>query len=568
MVGVEGTNNVNLSATITFLAKLDQNSFNNVKKQIQGISGGGGTPSSGTPSPSTGGGSSGASGRLNIPMTKAAGGGGAAAAGAGAAGAAMAVAGAIGKGIEGIFSILQKMLQLMMDSSPLFQAVGKLFQTSMKLLFMPLGNMIAKVLMPIMMKYLQKSAERAQKYASSPPSSIEEVTSGTISDMISSFAEIFGKIFVEIVPPLVIGLVQGIAAAIGNLLGGNNDVYSAATSSLKDAQKEYDSLFSESGMTLVKSATGFSTALDQFGLTIYTSNNTLGKASSDLATTFYTSSDTIENGFNKTSTVLVYGTTDMIKKINAQYNLAAANVTTTFDTVSGLAETFGQSVNGVLAQFVDLKQPITNLNSDLGKLGDGLNTLASSIPLIIEEILKKIRESGGGDDTYTTAAAINWGNGGYANIKDLFSSRGAGDATVLNASEAESQLGIDTDKAVAVWKSNGAYVITDYDTGEIIKEGWYDEKAAKAYVGGSMYTVGETALGFLSGGLLGGTLGYGYGMSETDTVNTDLSRRVNSLGSTSGGVTVNVTGDTYGLDKLEELIKSVLNSYSGSLRGI
>jgi hypothetical protein len=405
-------------------------------------------------------------------------------------GAKAGVAGAALMVLEKLLALFQQLVQIAMDSSPLFQSMAKLFNTSMKLLFMPLGQMMARVLMPIVLKYLQKSVDTAQKYMNAPPSSAEEVMSNATKNMLSATGEVFGKVLTDILPPIFIGFLSGLVEAIKGLFGFGKDPVEAFNRKISEVTSNYDKAFSASGMKLVKGAEGFATALDQFGLVMYTANNVVGEAASSLATTFYHGSDIIVSGFTGAMEVVTYGTTDMINYLNDEFNVIAAGTATSLDTITERAWTTGQSLDlfsnvtdSAMFQMIDFQKPIPTVIDSLSALSLGFNTLAASIPLIIQEIMAAIRdetldETGmkgpekvnpNGDtgiwsvdnlwkstaDEYKKAAAIN-----YDLNKDLYD-----------------KLGLDKTKGYTLWEFNGAYNIVD-EQGSSVKAGIYNKETA------------------------------------------------------------------------------------------
>lgn len=403
---------------------------------------------------------------------------GAAGGGMGKGGAAMVGIGAAMKIFESIFAVIQKLYQLIAESSPLMQATNKLFMTSMKILFMPLGNMIAKVLMPIMMKYMQKSVDRMSKLTGNE--SIQELTTGAMQDMIGALMEIFGTVMSQIMPGVVMGIVDGIKAA---LFGGNTK--SAVTNAMSPYQDEYNKNIAETNGYLTEFNTGLAEGLDRFGMVMYTANNKAGKASSDMATTIYKSSRTIENGFDETSTVWVQGTTKAIDDLNKSLNLVAAGATFTYNTITGQAQAFGtkitqalKDIGGAFNSFVDpIRTPITKISNELGKLAtpiskfnNELGNLTATVANTIAAIEMKLRKD---SLAGVQPAKIKWNN----DLALRASSLAAGitetqNATSLTHEEAYA-LGvkdIKENEKLYVRQAGGRFIITD-TAGEIRGQG-------------------------------------------------------------------------------------------------
>lgn len=394
--------------------------------------------------------------------------------GMGAGGAAMVGIGAAMKIFESIFAVLQKIFQLIMDSSPLLQSVGKLFMTSMKLLFMPIGNMIGKVLMPIMMKYMQKSVDRMSKLDGTE--SIQELTTGAMTDMIGALIEVFQKVVTDIMPAVIMGIVDGIKAALNPF--GNTET--AVKNSMSKYQDEYNKNIEETNSYLTEFNSGLADGLDRFGMVINTSNNKSGKAMSDMATVVYSSARTIENGFDETSTVYVQGTTKMINTLDKAFNLVAAGATFTYNTITGQAQAFGtkltqalKDIGGAFNSFISpIKTPITQISTELGKLATPiaafnreLGNMVATVANTIAAIEMKLRNDSISD---LKAQAPKFKSGlGDASRKLIFEAAQASGEKMQTASlnpEDYKALGItNAPDGVQLYlrSAGGAYMITD-----------------------------------------------------------------------------------------------------------
>lgn len=537
-------NSAKLQAIIEFTAVLDKSSFAGIKKELDELNGTGGAkkpddedsdksspnaPTSPDGAPKKEGLGAAATGVIDTiknPMDggkKEAGGEG----GGMGAGLMMGVAAGM-KVIEGGMQLLSKMAQIIIDSSPLLQSSLKLFSTSMKLLFMPLGNMIGKILMPIMIKYLQKSADRLSKLKGDE--SIETLTSGAIEDMMGALFDVMGAILTKVMPGLLTGLVQGIGAAIGNLFGGNNNVSAGFDSAIS----EYEEKFSSSGLALTKFSAGTASALDRFGWVMNTSNNNIGKATSDLATTFYTSQTTIENGFNETATTYTTGTTKMITYLNDSFNLVAAGANLVYDTITGQVSVFGTKIDGVYNSFINpILTKTTEMNGALGGLttwviniNTELSTLVDTVRKTVDAISETLRDQNieqpekikYGDDNllkYSTIAA--WGG------KENIASKGisAEEAVSMGASEQD----VNSNQTYYMRQAGGRFIITDFD-GNIKKQGIYNmDEFKKLVTKKSLINSGgmsaEGAMRIKSGNVFGNTdtneiLNMAYGSGNQD----------------------------------------------------
>lgn len=551
----EGANTVNLSAVIEFIAKLNEDSLNKVVQQISKtpITTGESAPSQATVAPSGGGGGeapasekSGGLGSLFKMFGGGMGGGaagaeGAAGAGGAAGGAGMAAMGPMAivaggmKIVEKIFGVLQELFKLIMDSSPLFQSVAKLFQTSMKLLFMPLGNMIAKVLMPIMMKYLQKSAERAQKYANAGPEDLAEATTGAITDMIAALAEVMGVVFLKVMPPLIEGLVVGIVEGIKEALPGVSGDSERYKSVMSKYQEEYDNKFKSMGGNLLNSISGYSDGIDRFGLVLYTANNKIGRVMSESATVFYKGVETIEGGFTEASEVVIYGTNGMITQMNEKFNLMSAGVVSTVDTTTGQVITFGQALEDVLAplggaynQVMDFSgSTLPSLITSLSDVGGGLNSLAATIANVIDSISNMLRE----ESEQASGSSIKERKPtkfGLETVKYSWK-RDGGSATHKNYNSEDAQRLFGINEDVTVWKFGGAYAIVSASTGKTLEEGYYDKGKAKENQ--KRFALATSGLG-----LLGGVAGYISAQKDVETADRESAKIIAGENFAQGGI--------------------------------
>jgi hypothetical protein len=449
--------------------------------------------------------------------------------------------------VEKIFGVLQELFKLIMDSSPLFQSVAKLFQTSMKLLFMPLGNMIAKVLMPIMMKYLQKSAERAQKYANAGPEDLAEATTGAITDMIAALAEVMGVVFLKVMPPLIEGLVVGIVEGIKEALPGVSGDSEKYKSVMSKYQEEYDNKFKNMGGNLLNSIRGYSDGIDRFGLVLYTANNKIGRVMSESATVFYKGVETIEGGFTEASEVVIYGTNGMITQMNEKFNLMAAGIVSTVDTSTGQIRTFGQALEEVLApiggvynQMLDFNNTtLPSLISAMDEVGGGLNSLATTIANVIATISgiqREDSEKAGG----STIERRNPKSFGRDTIEYAWKNAKDKTAKEYAAEDAQRLFGINED--VTVHKFGGAYAIVSASTGKTLAEGFYDKEKGKKYTD-RLYAA--TALFNVFGGA--GAIASAY-MSKKDlaTADRELSKVIASENFAQGGIATSQKNATIG----------------------
>lgn len=501
-------NSAKLRAVVELVAKMDKTSFKAVEDTIKKMGGSSSDTSNSTGSNQNKDKSNGGAKLVQEGMGTVTGGatGGGAGAVNGAAGAGAGEGGGAGAGImmgiaagmkviTSIMELLGKMAQLIIDSSPLLQSVLKLLSTSIKLLFMPLGNMIARILMPIMLKYLQKGAERAQKYAAGGNASIEELTSGAVTDMVSAMMEIFGAVMTQVLPGLFKGLLEGIWNALTG--GSASSTLSAFDQNMKAYQQKYTDAVKNTGALASEFSVGLASGIDQFGLVMYTANNDAGKAVSSLATTVYKGATTIENGFNASHTVFVQGTSDIIDVINEKFNLVGTAITTTYETITGYASTFGSDVASLIStlgtnnislntQLSTTTTNVSDLNTLIGSsesntgICGGLNKLVSALTATANAILgiqtdKKLDASDLGSIRTTN---LGGSDVGATSTDYLFSDVGGTNKIVELSSQEKADMGFEGQKRLFVRtvEGTGRYVIQDA-MGNVVKYGINDQNA-------------------------------------------------------------------------------------------
>lgn len=238
------------------------------------------------------------------------------------------VMGGIGDGIDAIFQVISKMMNAIIDASPMLQGVLKIVDKMFKLILMPIGNIIAKMLLPVAIKMANKTMAFLSKYGNAGPDQLQDMMTDGMSIALDSMIEMMSIVLFKVMPPLLVGLAKAIGSMITRAMGfgGANpeDAFggSGVTSTAEDLTK-----------LLGGAAAGAATVLNQFGMTVQTGNYMLGTSQTELVTAFYKGSVSIEDGFQSVHEVLVIGTTELMAKFKTDFNGSAAGVYDEIDTM-------------------------------------------------------------------------------------------------------------------------------------------------------------------------------------------------------------------------------------------
>jgi hypothetical protein len=238
---------------------------------------------------------------------------------------------------EVIVQLMTKLVNMIIDSSPYLQGVLKIIDKMFKLVLMPVGNMIARILLPLAVKMANKTMALLQKYSNAGPEEMINAASDGFTVIIDSMVEMIGTVLGKALWPLIVGGVK----ALGNILTGQSPDYNSPYSS---ATSDLESLLGSSSSVL-------SSTMDQFGLTILTGNKMVQSSTGELATVIYSGASSIEDGFQSNSNVLAIGTTGALNSLNA-YNIANAGMVTVVNTTTA---SFA-NLNLAISQLADLIQ--------------------------------------------------------------------------------------------------------------------------------------------------------------------------------------------------------------------
>lgn len=71
--------------------------------------------------------------------------------------------------LEGIMQVVSKLFSAIIDASPMLQGVLKIVDKMFKMILMPIGNLIARLLLPIAIKMANKTMQFLSKFGNAGP---------------------------------------------------------------------------------------------------------------------------------------------------------------------------------------------------------------------------------------------------------------------------------------------------------------------------------------------------------------------------------------------------------------
>jgi hypothetical protein len=255
--------------------------------------------------------------------------------------------------VDGIFQVIGKLFNAIMDASPLLSGVLKIVDKMFRLILMPIGNMIARLLLPMAINMAKKTMAFLSKYGNAGPEKIGDALTEGLTMALESIVDMLSVVMTKVLWPVLTALGQAIVNGIayvlsGGLLGSNKAVaeYAPGEDYGNMIQKDVTDLLGIAG-------TGFGNAVDQFGLTLQTGNRIAGNSFSELATAFYYGSSDIANGFQSVHDVLIIGTTKAIEKFGDTFNLSGAGMVTVINTVTESFKKLIPHVEAAITTFVE-----------------------------------------------------------------------------------------------------------------------------------------------------------------------------------------------------------------------
>jgi hypothetical protein len=298
--------------------------------------------------------------------------------------------------IEGIFQVMTKMFNAIMDASPLLQGMLKIVDKMFKLILMPIGNMIGRLLMPYVIKMARKTTEYLSKFGNAGPEQMADAMAEGVNIALESMIEMMMVILTKVLWPMFKGLIEGIGRVIAGLMSGQGfDIN-------KLAPPEMPSSIGEDLQALMgNAAVGMGDIINTFGMTVQTGNRIAGNSFAEAATIFYKGSADIENGFQSVHEVLIIGTTKAIKEANDMFNLQAAGLVTIIDTVKTPFILLVEELNKIIdtlkpipEQLPSTEPPIVTGDKGVNwgrMIAAGLATVAS--PILVAGMVSKNKEA-------------------------------------------------------------------------------------------------------------------------------------------------------------------------------
>lgn len=230
--------------------------------------------------------------------------------------------------VEGIFQIVGKLTEMIVESSPMLQGVLKILDKMFKLVLMPIGNLIGRLLLPIAIKMAQKTMAFLTKYGNVGPDQLGDALTEGLTIAIQSIIDVLSVVLTKVLWPVLSALGQSIINGIAYVFGlaekpaepGFGDL--GTQLGLKDISNNLNKSFGVAG-----------SVINTFGMTIQTGNKMIGTGFSDSAMIIYKGGSDIANGFQSNMQVWQIGTTKMLKKLDAELNVANAGLVITIDTL-------------------------------------------------------------------------------------------------------------------------------------------------------------------------------------------------------------------------------------------
>jgi hypothetical protein len=122
--------------------------------------------------------------------------------------------------IEGIFQVVTKLFNAIMDSSPLLSGVLKIVDKMFRLVLMPVGNMIGRLLLPIVINMAKKTMNLLSKYANAGPDQIGDMLTEGLTIAIESITDMLSIVLTKVLWPVLTALGQSILNGIAHILSG------------------------------------------------------------------------------------------------------------------------------------------------------------------------------------------------------------------------------------------------------------------------------------------------------------------------------------------------------------
>jgi hypothetical protein len=248
--------------------------------------------------------------------------------------------------VEGIFQVIGKLFNAIIDASPLLQGVLKIIDKMFKLVLMPIGNMIGRLLLPYVIKMARKTTEYLSKFGNAGPEQMGEILTEGLTMALESLGEMLAVVFSKVLWPVITALGQSIINAIQWLFTGGLAGSLAAPGYDENAARA--EIGKDVNALLGAAATGIAGVIDTFGFTVQTGNRIMGNSFAETSIAMYRGTADIANGFQSVHDVLVVGSTKAIQQFAADFHLAGAGLVTVLDTIRDPIELLVEKLKGII----------------------------------------------------------------------------------------------------------------------------------------------------------------------------------------------------------------------------
>jgi hypothetical protein len=304
--------------------------------------------------------------------------------------------------VEGIFQVVTKLFTAIIDASPLLSGVLKIIDKMFRLVLMPIGNIIGRLLLPIVMQMAKKTMNLLSKYANAGPEQIGDMLTEGLTIAIESITDMLSIVLTKVLWPVLTALGQSILNGIAHILSGG--LLGNEMTVQPDTTTQLTNLFGDSLTDLTSTAQGFGNVINTFGLTIQTGNRIAGNGFSELATAFYSGNADIANGFQSVHNVLVVGSTKAIETFAGEFNTSSAGLVTTIDTTKIAFGELITKVNDFAEALVtnrsgDYRQPPAT-KTETNWLGVLATAIAGPISLVGAAVNQLTDKSGHGFENF------------------------------------------------------------------------------------------------------------------------------------------------------------------------
>lgn len=246
---------------------------------------------------------------------------------------------------EGILSTLTKIMTTIIDSSPYLQGILKIIDKMFKLVLMPIGNIIARILTPLAIKMATKAVKMFDAYSSTDPDKLMATATSGFSLALDSMIEMMSVVLTKVLVPIIGAGLSALGTVIWNAIQGKSTTVNLESPELSTQSDMQDLM----GM----SATSLYSLVDQFGLAISTGNGVMTDATGDLSTVFYNGASSIEDGFQATTKAVIVG---------------GENLSGTMGGLTASSSSLIGNINTTVSSFIDLNTTLNEVSSTISSV--------------------------------------------------------------------------------------------------------------------------------------------------------------------------------------------------------